>query len=48
MARYGVNFIESPKSVEKWVARLWNVSEERVVNAQVNFTISFNARSSRF
>ncbi len=28
---------------------LWNVSEERVINAQFNFTTTpFNARSSRF
>ena len=48
-APYAVNLIEFPKSVEDWVARLWNVSEERVINAVFNFTITpFNARSSRF
>ncbi len=34
---------------EKWVARPWNVSEGRVINAKVHFTTTpFNARSSRF
>ncbi len=37
------------RSRQSWVARLWNVSEERVINAQVNFTTTpFNARSLRF
>ncbi len=46
---YVVNPIDLQKSVEKWVARLWNVSEESVINAQVKFTTTpFNARSSRF
>ncbi len=29
MALYAVSLIELPKSDAKWVARLWNVSEER-------------------
>ncbi len=46
---YAVNLIDLQKGDEKWVARLWNVSEERVINAQVKFsTTPFNARSSRF
>ncbi len=51
----GVRLFESPKStkwvgcVERWVARLWNVREERLNNVQVKFTTTpFNARSSRF
>ena len=36
VARYAVNLIESPKSVEKWVARLWNVSEERGTQLRVH------------
>ncbi len=49
MPLYAVNLFDLQKGDEEWVARLWNVSEERVINAQVKFTTTpFNARSSRF
>ncbi len=49
MACYAVNLIDLPIRDEKWVARLWNVSEERVINAVFNFTTTpFNAPSLRF
>ncbi len=41
--------MDSPKDVEERVARICNVREERVINAEFNFTTTpFNARSSRF
>ncbi len=44
VARYAVNPFDSPKSVEKWVARFWNVSEERVTNAQVKVNTKANIK----